>query len=154
MFTKTARISIKTPLSIIPFITLLPTTLIGQSQATLVPDTTAAPIFSTVQAERGEKVFEKSCAQCHQPKQFTGPGFIDAWEGQPVEALFVLVRTTMPYDNPARLRRKAYADVLAYIFSLNGMPAGETDLPSSQRKLKKILIEGVPKSTSETRSKQ
>ncbi len=140
----------KTPLKTIAVLTLL---LVPAAQpgAAQVRDTTAAlasvrdGIFTTAQAERGAKVFEEVCMRCHQPEQFTGPGFIDAWSGQTADAPFEVIRTTMPEDNPSSLKRRDYAAVLAYLFSLNGLPAGETDLPSLTRKLKLIRIEGVPK---------
>ena len=112
-----------------------------------VSDTTLASvrdgIFTTAQAERGATIFEEVCLRCHQPEQFTGPGFIGAWSGQTVDALFELIRTTMPEDNPSSLKKREYAAVLAYLFSLNGIPAGETALPSVTRKLKQIRIESV-----------
>lgn len=109
------------------------------------PESVRDGIFTTAQAERGAAVYEKSCGGCHQPEQFIGPGFIDAWSGQTADAPFEVIRTTMPEDNPSSLKRRDYAAVLAYLFSLNGLPAGETDLPSLTRKLKLIRIEGVPK---------
>ena len=109
------------------------------------PESVRDGIFTTAQAERGAAVYEQSCGGCHQPEQFTGPGFIDAWSGQTADAPFDVIRTTMPEDNPSSLKRRDYAAVLAYLFSLNGLPAGETDLPSLTRKLKLIRIEGVPK---------
>ena len=113
-------------------------------------DSTIVAIYTDDQAERGALVYEKSCGICHQPEQFKGAVFMDAWGGQPVDALYTLIRTTMPYDNPSRLSRRQYAEILAYIFRLNGMPAGETKLSSNIRKLKKITIEPLP----EKRSKQ
>ena len=123
---------------------LVPAAWPGAAQ---VGDTTAASvrdgIFTTAQAERGAAVFEEGCMRCHQPEQFTGPGFIGAWSGQTVDALFELIRTTMPEDNPSSLKKRDYAAILAFLFSLNGIPAGETDLPSVTRKLKQIRIESV-----------
>ena len=130
---------------IILFITLSVRT--GSAQES---DSTIVAIYTDDQAERGALVYEKSCGLCHQPEQFKGAVFMDAWGGQPVDALYTLIRTTMPYDNPGRLSRRQYAEILAYIFKLNGMPAGETKLPSNIRKLKKITIESLP----EKRSKQ
>ncbi len=130
---------------IILFITLSVRT--GSAQES---DSTIVAIYTDDQAERGALVYEKSCGLCHQPEQFKGAVFMDAWGGQPVDALYTLIRTTMPYDNPSRLSRRQYAEILAYIFKLNGMPAGETKLPSNIRKLKKITIEPLP----EKRSKQ
>ena len=130
---------------IILFITLSVRT--GSAQES---DSTIVAIYTDDQAERGALVYEKSCGLCHQPEQFKGAVFMDAWGGQPVDALYTLIRTTMPYDNPGRLSRRQYAEILAYIFKLNGMPAGITKLPSNIRKLKKIKIEPLP----EKRSKQ
>ena len=98
-------------------------------------------VFTTAQAERGAQIFEQVCMRCHQPEQFTGPGFIDAWAGQQADVLFELIRTTMPEDNPSSLKKREYAAVLAYLLRLNGIPAGEMDLPSTARKLKLIRIE-------------
>lgn len=97
--------------------------------------------FSADQVERGRVVFERSCHECHQPEVFTRPGFLSAWSGQTVDALFDQVRRTMPENAPGRLSRKKYADVLSFVFHLNGLPAGKTELPFSSRLLKKIRIE-------------
>ena len=115
-----------------------------------VRDTTTAKIslrdsvFTETQVKRGVKAYEKYCIECHLPEQMTGTGFIDAWRGQTVYVLFEKIRTTMPHENPGRLKRKDCADVLAYLFSLNGLPTGKKDLPSSARKLKQIRIDTLP----------
>lgn len=124
---------------------LAPPSVAQTSDAADPPESVRGGIFTTAQAERGAAVYEKSCSGCHQPEQFTGPGFIDAWSGQTADAPFEVIRTTMPEDNPSSLKRRDYAAVLAYLFSLNGLPTGETDLPSIARKLKLIRIEGVSK---------
>ena len=98
-------------------------------------------VFTAEQADRGAQVFEQGCGRCHQPEQFMGPGFMGAWAGQTADVLFELIRTTMPEDNPSSLRRKEYTDILAFLFRLNGMPAGETALPGTARKLKLIRID-------------
>ena len=100
-------------------------------------------VFSVIQVERGTKTYEESCGECHMPEQFTGPAFMDAWKGQTVFDIFDLVKTTMPYDNPGSLKNRNYTDILAYILSLNGLPAGSTDMPSSAIKLKLIRIDSV-----------
>jgi hypothetical protein len=46
----------------------------------------------------------------------------------------------MPQDNPGGLRRQEYADVLAYLFELNGLPAGDTALPADDCGLRRIRI--------------
>jgi len=119
------------------------------SDAADAPVSVSDGVFTATQAEHGEQVFAAACQGCHQPEQFTGPGFIDAWSGQTADAPFDVIRKTMPEDNPSSLKRSDYAAVLAYLFHLNGLPTGETDLPSLARKLKQIRIESV----SETREK-
>ncbi|MDA0205321.1 MAG: hypothetical protein O3A53_08185 [Acidobacteria bacterium] len=108
------------------------------------PVTVRDGIFTIAQAERGATVFAGACKGCHQPEQFIGAGFIDAWSGQTADAPFEVIRTKMPEDNPSSLKRSEYAAVLAYLFRLNGLPAGDTDLPNLLRKLKLIRIEVVP----------
>ena len=34
----------------------------------------------------------------------------------------------MPFDSPASLAEAAYVDVISYILSVNGIPAGDTPL--------------------------
>ena len=48
----------------------------------------------------------------------------------------------MPEDSPGRLRLSEYADVLVFIFSINGLPMGETEMSSDAELLQQILIEG------------
>jgi mono/diheme cytochrome c family protein len=98
-------------------------------------------VFSAVQAERGDQIFKERCASCHQPAEFTRPTFMGAWAGQTAEGLFDAIRTTMPTDNPGSLRRQEYADLLAYLFSLNGLPAGDVELRATAGALKQVLIE-------------
>lgn len=121
-----------------------PATYTGSAQAPDAEDKTVSVrdgVFTTSQAERGQGIFEEACKGCHQPEQFTGPGFIHAWAGRSAAAPFDVIRTTMPEDNPSSLKRSDYAAVLAYLFRLNNLPAGETELPSLARKLQLIRIE-------------
>jgi hypothetical protein len=54
--------------------------------------------------------------------------------------LFDYLRTTMPDDNPGRLSRGKYAEIVAYLLQLNGMPAGAGTLRTDPRKLQQIRI--------------
>jgi S-disulfanyl-L-cysteine oxidoreductase SoxD len=49
----------------------------------------------------------------------------------------------MPKNEPGSLAPEEYADVLAYLLQLNGMPAGERDLPADSTALKRIRIDTV-----------
>lgn len=97
-------------------------------------------VFTEEQAERGERIVLEACAACHQSDYFTGT-FQASWRGARVSTLYELIRTSMPEDNPGGLDRGEYADVLAYIFKLNGLPSGDEALGSTRSALERIVIE-------------
>ena len=84
------------------------------------------------QAGRGQAVFQRVCSACHATSQFASPGFRSGWNGRTVFELYDQIRTTMPQDNPGRLRREQYADVVAYLLKLNGQPPAELTTDSTQ----------------------
>lgn len=97
-------------------------------------------IFTEEQAKRGAEVSKTVCAECHEPDEFTG-SFLDSWTGAPVSMLLEEITAQMPEDRPGTLRPQQYSDVLAYIFQLNGIPAGTTELATDASSLTSILIE-------------
>lgn len=99
-------------------------------------------VYSAAQAKRGERLYGRSCSHCHQPRAFVGPAYMDSWTDQTAGDLFELIRNTMPEDNPGSLRRREYAAILAYLFSLNAMPAGDSELKNDPQSLQRIRIEG------------
>ncbi len=99
-------------------------------------------VFSVTQAGRGQRIFQQVCAECHQPTEFSESGYLNAWIGQSVGGLFDLIRGTMPYDNPGRLRPRQYVDIVSYILSINGLPAGDEEMKSNERTLRQIRIDG------------
>ena len=97
-------------------------------------------VYTAEQAERGAQVNRESCASCHMQDRFTET-LLQSWAGATADMLYDLIRTTMPQDRPDGLSRQQYADLLAYIFQLNGLPPGEEELQASKQELQKILIE-------------
>lgn len=97
--------------------------------------------YTEAQAVRGAQVFGETCAQCHAKRVFSDAAFRRAWNGRPVYSLFRLISTTMPDDRPGSLQRGAYVDVLAYVFTLNGVPAGDVELPDGDDALKTIRMD-------------
>jgi mono/diheme cytochrome c family protein len=90
-------------------------------------------VYTTAQAERGHTVYETRCAQCHEGLEADGPGlfekaFLDRWREDTLEPLFTFIRTTMPGNRPASLEAQAYADVVAYLLEVHGLPAGQREL--------------------------
>jgi S-disulfanyl-L-cysteine oxidoreductase SoxD len=96
--------------------------------------------FTADQASRGETVFEKSCAACHEKSFHTGDKFFFSWKGRTLLDYFKLVKSTMPEDNPAGLPDDDYVRVIAYILQLNGYTAGSDSLRADSLHLKRIRI--------------
>ena len=101
--------------------------------------TTTDGVFNQSQVERGGRLAAKHCTHCHDLDYFKGV-FLQSWQDQPVQGLYDLIRATMPEDRPGALKERQYADLLAYIFSINGMPAGDRKLDYKNENLKTILI--------------
>ena len=97
-------------------------------------------VYSEEQAERGGQLFGEACMVCHQPEEFADGGYMDGWSGMNVNDLVEFIRSTMPEDNPGRLKRQEYIDIVAFLFQQNGLPAGETEM--IRKELKQIHIEG------------
>ena len=129
-------------------VTLLLATAAGparaQTDSTRPPAPSAPTGYAEAQASRGEEVFRRVCAQCHVASQFTGDHFHRAWTGRPAYELFELIRTRMPEDNPGRLRRREYADVVAYLFKLNGAPPGAAELVPDPDSLRLVRFPTAP----------
>ena len=101
------------------------------SEPSAVPDadpTTADGIFTLAQANRGEDLFRSTCSNCHDREDWTDAGFKGRWEGQSVFQFWYYINDRMPYDDPWSLTRQQVTDVLTYILTLNGLPAGDTEL--------------------------
>jgi mono/diheme cytochrome c family protein len=98
-------------------------------------------VFSARQAARGERLFESICMNCHEITEFTAAGaYLEDVDGKPLWETFEYVWAEMPEDEPASLEPEDYAAVLAYIFSVYGLPSGEVDLPIDQASLEAITI--------------
>ena len=63
------------------------------------------------------------------------------WSGLSVGDIFATIRTTMPQGAPASLSRQAYADLAAFLLSVNDYPAGDEELEPDVATLEPIRIE-------------
>jgi len=98
-------------------------------------------VFSAAQAARGERVFESICVNCHEMAEFTAAGaYLEDVEGEPLWETFDFVSSEMPEDDPGSLEPEEYAAVLAYIFSVYGLPSGDAELPVDRDSLRAIAI--------------
>jgi mono/diheme cytochrome c family protein len=107
-------------------------------------------VFTQAQAERGRDVYRKSCASCHKPDllgesaapPLAGPEFAQRWTGQSVDDLLTTIRRSMPQEAPDSLGTAAYADLVSFLLSVNGSPAGQSELPLESGALKQIQFTG------------
>jgi mono/diheme cytochrome c family protein len=86
----------------------------------------ASGFYTAAQATRGDKVFAANCVACHARRDMGSADFQLKWNGRTVHDLFERVQSTMPESDPGSLSATEYADVVAYLLKLNGMPAGKT----------------------------
>jgi mono/diheme cytochrome c family protein len=103
------------------------------------PRTTRDRVYTAEQAQRGKEVYQRVCSQCHALDFYKGP-VMKPWDGGSLDGLYDAVSRLMPQNNPGSLKRREYVDILAYILSLNGMPAGEEEMPTKPADLKAIRI--------------
>jgi len=97
-------------------------------------------VYTAEQAGRGEDLAQANCMACHSTGEWSNGRYIGLWSGRSVGDLFDNLEGTMPYDEPGRLTRQEYSDVIAYIFSLSDLPAGDAPLPSDGEELSQIQV--------------
>lgn len=95
-------------------------------------------VYTEDQAKRGEDLYFERCIRCHGPSYMggtdgagplVGPTFNGNWNGVPLDQMLDRIRMTMPMDKPMSLSRQQTADAMAFIFSVNKIPAGKAELP-------------------------
>ena len=108
--------------------------------------TTTDGVYSEAQAKRGEAVYTKACASCHQADlsgdgqtpALTGKDFNADWNDQSLGDLFDRTRISMPADKPGSLPPAEVADVIAFLLKKSTFPAGSSELPADPAALKAI----------------
>ncbi len=97
----------------------------------------APPHFTAAQAAAGKTAYNANCAACHGSTMtngtfappLAGEYFKTTWSGRTVRALFDKAKT-MPPSAPASLEDRTYAEIGAYILTMNSFPAGNSALPA------------------------
>jgi mono/diheme cytochrome c family protein len=106
-------------------------------------------IYADEQAQRGQKVYADNCSVCHGEKlegtttggpTLSGKDFVNGWKGMTAGELFDKISMDMPSNAPGSLKPDQYADVMAYVLSVNKYPAGKTPLPTSAATLKTVKM--------------
>ena len=122
----------------------------SQAGALLPPQNaaTAAIVFSSAQAKRGQTKYVEVCSACHladlsgsdQAPALAGASFLGNWDGLTVSDLADRIRISMPQDNAGSLSSEQAVDIVAYILQANEFPAGEEELKTDKAVLKTMTI--------------
>lgn len=104
--------------------------------------------YTEAQAQTGQDQYSAHCAACHgsgltgngEAPALVGGEFISNWAGLTLGDLFERIRTTMPQDNPGKLSRTQYAQILSFILKSNGYPAGQKEMDQRTEFLKAVAF--------------
>jgi mono/diheme cytochrome c family protein len=69
-----------------------------------------------------------------------GAKFLRKWNGRTLAALYEYLRATMPANNPGYLSETDFADIVAYMLAVSGMPVGGGALYPDPKALAAIAI--------------
>jgi mono/diheme cytochrome c family protein len=105
-------------------------------------------VFTTAQADRGKAaLLQNGCNGCHGAElagdrgpSLKGDRFISTWENGSVNKLLTKIRETMPPLNAEQVAVPTKVDIIAYLLSVNGFPAGNTELAADVETLDGIQI--------------
>ncbi len=100
--------------------------LVGCQTASAQDKTVSDGVFTAEQASAGQQVYDSQCKTCHNQRFYRDT--LRSWNNQPLLYLWETIMGTMPADNPGSLLLDEYTDVIAFILSDNGFPAGEAKL--------------------------
>ncbi len=119
----------------------------NEGAQTVLADTPVAPeassdgaFYTSRQATRGDGLFRDNCVSCHSASEFAGASFQRRWRNRAVGDIYEFVLYSMPDDNPGGLPEQTYADIVAYMLSMNDFPAGDSELPTSLEALMEMMM--------------
>ncbi|MGC9269521.1 c-type cytochrome [Acidiphilium sp.] len=117
-----------------PFRSLLVAAALGLA-STAAQATTPPALYTASQAASGQTLFATNCSMCHgaalqgiSGPALIGQSFASAANNYTVAAIFDELSQQMPAGNPGSLSKSDYTDIMAFILSKNGYPAGSTAL--------------------------
>lgn len=111
----------------------------------------AASDFTADQAAQGAQIYGRTCATCHGNNlegkagpPLAGKPFHETidFAKMTTSQLYAFISQNMPQNAPGSLSAEQYIDVLSFLLSKNGYPAGST--PLSQQRLSSIALLPFP----------
>jgi mono/diheme cytochrome c family protein len=109
--------------------------------AQAAPRSTADGVYTLAQANAGKEFWASACQNCHGPHQ--GVPFKNKWMGRDLAALFQYTKDEMPKSDPGSFTDEEYAQTIAFLLRVNGMPAGDNPLPTDMNVLKRIRFDST-----------
>lgn len=121
-------------------------------------------VYTVEQAKRGRALYDRRCVLCHLERgqgnasmpeivgqsleregdalapAVAGAEFQQKWGGRNAWELFSVMTSTMPVGGVGTLAPQEYADVLAYLFELGRLPAGQQELTPVRGQLEPIAL--------------
>ena len=143
-------------LSVLVFLLVTSISITAQQPQRTVQD----GVYSDAQATRGQALYAKTCAGCHGPAlqgaqapPLAGDAFTTKFRTEPLSALFIKIRHTMPPGAAAnaQLTNDQAADLVAHVLKTNGFPAGKTDFAGADATNSAIRWPAAAGSTAATR---
>jgi alcohol dehydrogenase (cytochrome c) len=105
--------------------------------------------YTLDQVARGKSLYGEHCATCHGYKleggaapTLVGPAFAERWSqsSRTVDDLYYIMRTAMPRPRVGSLAEAEYLDLLAFILSRNGVPAGGSPITADAATLAAVRM--------------
>ncbi|MFT4861440.1 MAG: hypothetical protein ACI95C_000650 [Pseudohongiellaceae bacterium] len=113
-------------LSKIPSVAALTLSVFLSSHSSAQNTTTAEGVFTLEQASAGEVTYNASCKTCHDIKFYRD--IWSYWEQRSLEGFWSRIVSEMPSENPGSLLDEEYTNIVAFILSDLGYPAGNSVL--------------------------
>ena len=105
--------------------------------------------FTADQTNLGRLAYAQRCATCHGAElqgtgapALKGTAFNAQWNGKTLQEFYDYVHDQMPLGQGGVLKGQEYADIVAFILSQSGLPAGPLKLrasPGSSRSISSVL---------------
>ena len=108
-------------------------------------------VYTSAQADRGEKVFKQACASCHALEakgkvtsdapgpELAGDEFLSIESGRPAWVVARIIKDRMPNDFSMEMTEPIALDLTAYILKVNKFPDGKTELTADTAKTAIII---------------
>ena len=105
-------------------------------------------MYTSEQADRGQRAYERECGTCHGVDlrggetsiSLMGRDFMQYWRQESLGILYGVIQETMPEDDPGRLSRQQTVDLIAMMLRANRLPAGDEELEPDPDVLFDILL--------------